>query len=84
MALCVGDPHQLLQIHHKGPACPRIALDGAGNKATVRYACAGAGYGQTSVTVETRQLVRIRTQGVDRGAPFDEEYEARRVGACGA
>jgi hypothetical protein len=82
VTMCVADPHQLLQIRHAGAACERTTLDGDGSRATVRYVCAGTGYGRTSVVVETRQLVRIRTQGIKEGAPFDFEYEARRTGAC--
>ena len=82
VSMCVSDPHQLLQVRHRGLSCRREPIESDTSHATVRYVCP-SGNGRTSVTVETRQLVRIRTQGVDKGAPFDFDYEARRVGPCG-
>ena len=80
--ICVRNPARLLQIRHPGQNCPRRVLSEDGRSVTVRYECSGSGWGRTSVTVETPRLVRIQTQGIDGGSPFNASYEARRTGAC--
>lgn len=82
VTLCVADPRALLQVRHPGAQCIRHPLDLGPNKAGARYSCPGAGYGQTDLTVENPRLVRIQTQGIAKGQPFADDYEARRVGAC--
>lgn len=82
-SLCVADPKLLLQIRHGGRSCTSHEIDRTDRRLGVRYSCNGAGYGQTTVTVETKDLLRIQTQGIAAGSPFQHDYEARRVGACG-
>lgn len=81
-SVCVADPKLLLQIRHGARSCSRTEIDRTDKRLGVRYSCSGAGYGQTTVTVETKELLRIQTQGIVGGAPFQHDYEARRVGAC--
>ncbi len=80
--ICVRNPARLIQIQHAGNACPRRILSNDSRSVTIRYECTGAGWGQTTVDVETPRLVRIDTQGIERGSPFHNVYEARRTGAC--
>lgn len=82
-SMCVADPRVLLQLGHPGATCSRVLLETSKAKLGVRYSCPGAGYGQTSITVEGPHLVRIQTQGIANGQPFAGDYEARRVGRCG-
>lgn len=81
-ALCVSDPHRLLQIEHGAAACNFQTIANEGSAATVRYVCPGAGTGTTELTVESPSIVRLHTQGVHGGAPFDTTYEARFSGPC--
>ncbi len=83
-SLCLSDPTALLQMRNRGATCSRFVIDNSPASATVHYTCPGAGHGRTTLRVETPRLVRIETQGLDGGAPFDLEIEARRTGACGA
>jgi hypothetical protein len=80
--LCVADPAVLLQLVHAGPGCPRSVVAQTASSVTVRYTCAGTGYGQSRIAVETPRVLHIQTQGILGGAPFDYDYEARRVGNC--
>lgn len=80
--LCVSDPAALLQVRHGPRACTRTPITTGPRAATVHYDCHAAGYGQTVLTVERPALVRIQTQGIANGQPFDLDLEARRVGAC--
>lgn len=81
-SLCLGDANQLLQLRHGGAACKVTVLDNSPGRAMVHYSCAGAGYGRTTVTVETPRLVRVDTQGVAEGQAFSLDFEGRNTGAC--
>lgn len=81
--LCLTAPSALFQLRHAGLQCKQTVLSAQGQATSVRYECAGHGYGQTTVTVETPRLVRVETAGIIDGAPFEDEYEARKLGPCG-
>lgn len=80
--ICVRDPGLLLQIGHGTSPCARVVVDNQARAATVHYTCPGTGSGRTTIRVESATIVRLQTQGIARGAPFDHDYEARRTGAC--
>ena len=80
--ICLSDPATLLQLHNRGASCSRFVIDNTPGVATVHYTCPGAGHGRTTVTVETPRLVRVQSQGLDAGTPFDQDIEGRRVGEC--
>ena len=52
------------------------------DSATIRYTCPGRGHGLTTITVESGTVVRLQTQGLFHGAPFDLDYEGRWQGRC--
>jgi hypothetical protein len=81
-SLCLGDASQLLQLRHGAAACKVTVLDNSPARTTVHYSCAGAGFGRTTLTVETPRLVHVDTQGVAEGEPFVLDYEGRNMGAC--
>lgn len=81
--LCVADPRALIHLRHPGAQCSRFVVEDKPRSATVHYTCPGAGHGRTDVAVESPRLIRLRTQGIADGAPFDAEYEGRRIGTCG-
>jgi hypothetical protein len=80
--ICFTAPVSFIQLAHGSGPCEQFVLSQDQRSATVRYTCSGHGQGRTTVTVETPRLVKIDTQGVLDGSPFDQEYEARRIGAC--
>lgn len=80
--ICFTAPVNFIQIGHGNAPCDQFVIAQDQHSATVGYMCTGHGKGRTTVTVETPRLVKIETQGVADGAPFELEYEARRVGAC--
>jgi hypothetical protein len=81
-AICVRDPGLLLQVQHGSVQCARFVLEDGARSATIHYTCPGQGNGRTSISVENGGLLRLKTQGIAGGAPFDYDYEVRRVGAC--
>lgn len=81
--ICVADPHALMQIQHgAAAACTRLVIANEKASATVHYSCPGAGWGRTTLRVETPRAARIETQGIADNAPFAFTAEARRIGAC--
>jgi len=82
--MCMHDPLQMIQLYHPGIQCTRFTIDDAPDHVTIHYTCQGRGYGRTSITVESANLIRLDTQGIDpAGRPFEIVYEGRRTGACG-
>ncbi len=80
--VCLRDIEPLIQLAHPGPTCGRFVITDAADRATVHYTCPGAGWGRTSLLVETPRLVRINSQGIVNRMPFAFDAEARRVGEC--
>jgi hypothetical protein len=81
--ICLTDPAELIQLRHPGATCSRFVLDDAADTATIHYTCTGAGYGRTTIKVETGELIRIDSQGLINQAPFQVALEGRRLGSCG-
>jgi hypothetical protein len=82
--ICVGDPRLLLQMQHPAAMCSRFVIANDPRQAKVHYNCAAAGYGWTTVRVESPRLIHIDSQGIANKAPFDWSLEGRRVGLCPA
>lgn len=83
-SLCVGDAAALLQLQHPRSQCSRAVIDSDASSLTVHYTCPGAGHGRTTLTLRTGASLRIHTQGIAAGAPFEQDFDARRVGDCAA
>jgi hypothetical protein len=80
-AVCLGDRGLLTQLRHRGVACRRTLVGHSQDSLEIHYNCPAA-FGQTVIRVETPQLARVESQGVDNGIPFGFRAEARRIGAC--
>jgi hypothetical protein len=48
----------------------------------VQYTCGAAGFGRTQIDVLTPRSLRISTQGISDGLPFNYVMQARRMGDC--
>jgi hypothetical protein len=81
--MCVNDAYELVQLRHPGAACSRFVLANEPQAATVHYTCTGAGYGRTTIRVESGELIRVDSQGLANQMPFQMAFEGRRVGRCG-
>lgn len=82
--ICIDDAYDLIQLRHPGATCSRFVLTNDPTTATVHYTCNGAGYGRTTIKVETGQLIRVESQGLVNQSPFQVSMEGRRTGACDA
>lgn len=83
-AVCVRDPVNLFQLRSRTKQCSRFVIENGATAATVHYTCPGSGHGRTTISVETPRLARIESEGIEGGAPFSLEIEARRTGECPA
>jgi hypothetical protein len=81
---CYASLDQLEQYEHRGLACTRKVLSDAGTTLIVQYSCGGHGFGRSQVTAITPRSLRIETQGISDGLPFNYLLQARRVGDCAA
>ena len=81
---CLGETTALIQIEHDQPNCSRFVIANEPKSATVHYSCQRAGWGRTTVRVETPASATIQTQGISKNQPFDYSVHARRIGACAA
>ena len=80
--LCVADATVLIQYGHAAAQCQRTVITNDADTATVQYNCPGTGHGRTTFKVATPRSFNLETQGILNGAPFEEAYEAHRLGDC--
>ena len=82
MRQCLGDVRVLARFEHRNRHCSaRVLKDDAGDMA-VDYSCDGAGFGRSEIEVITPRSLRIATQGISSGLPFNYVLQARRVADC--
>ena len=79
---CVADMAVLARFEHRGKTCSAKTLHEAGTTAAIDYNCGTAGFGHSDVTLVTPRSLRIGTQGISDGLPFNYVLQARRVADC--
>lgn len=79
---CVADILTLARFEHRGKTCSGKIVKSSGSQASVEYSCRGAGFGHSDIDVLTPRSLRISTQGISGGLPFNYVLQARRVGEC--
>lgn len=80
--LCLADAGPLIQVRHGAAPCMRVLIAQDRFGATVHYSCPGAGWGRTTLRVDSPRRARIDTQGIADGAPFAYRAAGRRLGDC--
>ncbi len=81
-SLCLADPIMLGQYEHRGGRCSRVILSNVGNRTVISYTCTDGGFGRSEITLLTPRTMRVATQGISGGGPFNYVLHARRTGAC--
>jgi len=79
---CFADIAQLARFEHRAKNCSVRTVRDAGATGEVDYSCGAAGFGHSQVTLLTPRALRIATQGISDGLPFNYVIQARRVGDC--
>lgn len=80
--VCLADPASLVQWEDRGAACKRDLLTEQANVVTFDYRCTGGAFGRAEVTLLTPRSLKVHTQGISGGLPFDGTLYARRAGNC--
>jgi hypothetical protein len=79
---CIGEIAQLARFEHRGQGCSARVLKDAGSSAEIDYVCGRAGFGHSEVDVITPRSLRIATQGISGGLPFNYVLQAHRIEDC--
>ncbi len=82
MRRCVSRTAALAAVEHRGQPCASALISDEGRSAVIHYSCRGGGFGQSRMTVITPRSLRIETQGITGGGPFNYTVQARRAGNC--
>lgn len=82
VSLCVHDFAALAQWEHRARQCTRTIVSQKDRELVVRYTCPGGDFGQAKLTTLTPRSLKIETQGIHSGEPFNYELFARKSGAC--
>jgi hypothetical protein len=80
--LCVGDIAALARFEHRSKACTAKVLKDSDGSVAIDYTCGGAGFGHSQIDVITPRSLRISTQGISDGLPFNYVLQARRIDDC--
>ena len=79
---CLTDIAALARFEHLTRNCTaKVLKDGSGST-EIDYTCPGAGFGHSQIDVLTPRSLRISTQGISDGLPFNYVLQARRVDDC--
>jgi hypothetical protein len=79
---CVPQAAVLAQWEHRRAQCTRVVISATATDAVIHYTCPGGGFGHSQVHVITPRSLRIQTQGISDGYPFNYVLHARRIGNC--
>ena len=79
---CVADVAVLARFEHRAKNCSAKVLKDANGSVAIDYTCGGAGFGHSEIDVITPRSLRISTQGISDGLPFNYVLQARRIDDC--
>ena len=79
---CVADIATLARFEHRAKTCTAKILKDDGSSTSIQYSCGGAGFGNSQIDVITPRSLRISTQGISDGLPFNYVLQARRIDDC--
>lgn len=79
---CVSEIVALARFEHRASACSAKVLKDGNTSTAIDYSCGGAGFGHSQIDVITPRSLRISTQGISGGLPFNYVLQARRLDDC--
>lgn len=82
--LCIANPAALIHFDRRGAACRHSVVTDQPDLAAVQYRCPGNANGTTTFRIATPRAFDLDIQGIAGGAPYEESFEAHRIGACSA
>jgi hypothetical protein len=82
--LCVPQAVLFAQWEHRRARCKREVISSSATDSVVSYTCPSGDFGRSHIRVITPRTLRIETQGISQGFPFNYTLHARRIGDCPA
>ena len=79
---CIADLAVLARFEHRANSCTAKVLKTSGSTTAIEYSCGGAGFGHSEVQAITPRALRISTQGISNGLPFNYVLQAHRIDDC--
>ena len=79
---CLSEIAMLARFEHRAKTCNERVLKDGSTMTAIDYTCGGAGFGHSQIDVITPRSLRISTQGISDGLPFNYVLQARRVDDC--
>ena len=79
---CLGDLTLLVRFEHRAKSCSAKTLRDGSSSTVIDYSCGAAGFGHSEVNVLTPRSLRIATQGISDGLPFNYVLQAHRIADC--
>jgi hypothetical protein len=79
---CVADIAALARFEHRAKSCAAKVLKNSGSMTSIEYSCGGAGFGHSEIQTITPRSLRISTQGISDGLPFNYVLQAHRIDDC--
>ena len=79
---CIGDLAALARFEHRAGNCTVKVLSQSPSAASIDYSCGAAGFGHSEVSELTPRSLRISTQGISGGLPFNYVLQVRRIDDC--
>jgi len=80
--VCVPRAAEFAQWEHRRIRCARDVISSSETHAVINYTCPSGDFGRSQVRVITPRTLRIETQGISQGFPFNYVLHARRIGDC--
>jgi hypothetical protein len=79
---CIADVQTFARLEHRAETCTSKVISDDGTSTVVEYRCGGAGFGRSQIDVITPRSLRISTQGISGGMPFNYVLQAHRLDDC--
>ena len=79
---CIADIASLARFEHRSKPCTAKVLKDSDGSVAIDYTCGSAGFGHSEIDVITPRSLRISTQGISDGLPFNYVLQARRIDDC--
>lgn len=79
---CIADVSTLARFEHRASRCTSKILKNNGSSTSIEYSCGGAGFGHSDIQALTPRSLRISTQGISDGLPFNYVLQAHRIDDC--
>jgi len=79
---CFRDIAVLARFEHRSNVCTAKVLKNDPSSTVIDYSCGAAGFGHSEIDVITPRSLRISTQGISDGLPFNYVLQARRIDDC--